>query len=247
MVKCNLHKSIESDPIDITASFGAGKKSRQHYGAINQNYNGERLSIMNLLKFIQEDAKAYNLSNNPVTTANLIKLYIRAVKWRIVVKMRISQHCFQLGGGWRKLSWYLYGVNLRTGVDIHPAAKIGPGLRLAHPIAVVIGENAVIGKFVRIQQSVTIGGNSGKTSNEFDHVRTMPEISDYAMLGPGACIIGPIKIGKGAVVGANSVVTKNVNDWSVVSGIPAKELNIIEDGTLYMYHYREMLPRTEFK
>ncbi len=93
--------------------------------------------------------------------------------------------------------------------------KIGTGTFLAYGgIGVVIHQRAVIGKNVTISQQVTIGGKSGKVG--------VPVIGDDVYLGAGAKILGDIKIGNRVVVGANSVVVKDVPDDAVVAGVPAR-------------------------
>lgn len=107
-------------------------------------------------------------------------------------------------------------ISVEFGVDIHPAAKIGNGIMLDHATGVVIGETAVVGNNVSIMQSVTLGG-TGKEEGD-----RHPKVSDGVLLSAGAKILGNIKIGHGAHVGAGSVVLKEVPPHAMVAGVPAK-------------------------
>lgn len=102
-----------------------------------------------------------------------------------------------------------------TGIEIHPAAKIGKGLFIDHGMGVVIGETAEIGDNVTIYHGVTLGG-TGK-----DKGKRHPTIGNNVIIGCGAKILGPISIGDGAKIGANSVVLKNVPKGKTAVGIPA--------------------------
>ncbi len=119
-----------------------------------------------------------------------------------------------------KLSFFAKAIayisRMLTGIEIHPAAKIGKNLFIDHGMGVVIGETSIVGDNVLIYHGVTLGGTSLKKGKRH------PTIKDDAIIGAGAKILGPIIIGRSARVGANAVVTKNVEDFSTVMGIPAK-------------------------
>ena len=102
-----------------------------------------------------------------------------------------------------------------TGIEIHPGAKIGKGLFIDHGMGVVIGETAEIGDNVTIYHGVTLGG-TGK-----DKGKRHPTIGNNVIIGCGAKILGPISIGDGAKIGANSVVLKNVPKGKTAVGIQA--------------------------
>ena len=102
-----------------------------------------------------------------------------------------------------------------TGIEIHPGAKIGKGLFIDHGMGVVIGETAEIGDNVTIYHGVTLGG-TGK-----DKGKRHPTIGNNVIIGCGPKILGPISIGDGAKIGANSVVLKNVPKGKTAVGIPA--------------------------
>lgn len=106
-----------------------------------------------------------------------------------------------------------------TGIEIHPGAKIGRGLFIDHGMGVVIGETAEVGDNVTLYHGVTLGG-TGKEKG-----KRHPTIGDGAIIGTGAKVLGPIYVGSGAKIGANSVVLKDVPSQSTAVGIPAKILN----------------------
>ncbi|TDW46848.1 serine O-acetyltransferase [Curtobacterium sp. PhB42] len=103
-----------------------------------------------------------------------------------------------------------------TGIEIHPGARIGRRFFIDHGMGVVIGETAVIGDDVVLFHGVTLGGRGG------DHgprARRHPVVGDRVVLGAGSSLIGAISIGQDSVVGANTVVTKDVPAGSVVTGV----------------------------
>jgi serine O-acetyltransferase len=105
-----------------------------------------------------------------------------------------------------------------TAIDIHPGAKIGKRFFLDHGFS-VIGETAEIGDDVTIYQNVTLGGTNPSTGIGG---KRHPTLRSGVVVGSGAQILGPIEVGEGAKIGANSVVTKDVAVGSTVVGIPAK-------------------------
>ena len=103
-----------------------------------------------------------------------------------------------------------------TGIEIHPAAKLGPGLFIDHGMGVVIGETAEVGENVTLLQGVTLGGTSLKREKRH------PTLGDNVVVGAGAKIIGAFKIGDGSRIGAGSVVVREVPTNSVVVGVPGR-------------------------
>lgn len=104
---------------------------------------------------------------------------------------------------------------LFTGIEIHPAAKIGKNLFIDHGMGVVIGQSSVIGDDCLIYQNVTLGGKG------WDDKRH-PTLGNNVMVGAGAQLIGPIRIGDSAHIGAGSVVLHDVAMGDTVAGNPAK-------------------------
>ena len=103
-----------------------------------------------------------------------------------------------------------------TGIEIHPGAKIGRRFFIDHGMGVVIGETTEIGNDVTIYHQVTLGGTSTKKGKRH------PTIGNNVVIGAGAKILGPVKIGNNCKIGANSVVIKDVPPNSTVVGIPGK-------------------------
>ena len=110
-----------------------------------------------------------------------------------------------------------------TAIEIHPGAEIGRRFVIDHGTGVVIGETSIIGDDVTLYHSVTLGGTSPSVDshNQIGQKRH-PTILDRAIIGSGAAVLGPITIGEGARVGANSVVTKDIPASVTAVGIPAK-------------------------
>jgi serine O-acetyltransferase len=107
-----------------------------------------------------------------------------------------------------------------TGIEIHPAARIGSGLFIDHGTGVVIGETADIGNDVTLYQGVTLGGTGFATGKRH------PTVEDNVTIGSGAKLLGPITIGHGAKVGANSVVITDVPPHSTVVGNPGHPVRV---------------------
>src|SRR5918998_968698 len=107
-----------------------------------------------------------------------------------------------------------------TGIEIHPSAKIRDGLFIDHGMGVVIGETAEIGENVTIYQGVTLGGTGFATGKRH------PTVEDNVTIGSGAKLLGPITIGHGAKVGANSVVIHDVPANSTVVGNPGHPVRV---------------------
>ncbi|MFN8847467.1 MAG: serine O-acetyltransferase [Bdellovibrionales bacterium] len=97
-----------------------------------------------------------------------------------------------------------------TGIEIHPGAKIGKCLVIDHGMGVVIGETAEIGDNCIIFHGVTLGGL------RFDPIKRHPTVGNRVMIGTGAKVLGPVLIGDDARIGANAVVTKNVEPKTTV-------------------------------
>ena len=103
-----------------------------------------------------------------------------------------------------------------TGVEIHPGAKIGRRFFLDHGMGVVVGETAEIGDDVLMYQGVVLGGTS------LEKKKRHPTIGNNVVIGAAAILLGPITVGEGARVGANSVVVKSVPPGATVVGVPGR-------------------------
>src|ERR1700761_4581328 len=107
-----------------------------------------------------------------------------------------------------------------TGIEIHPAARIGQGLFIDHGTGVVVGETAEIGDNVTLYQGVTLGGTGFATGKRH------PTVQDNVTIGSGAKLLGPITVGHGAKIGANSVVITDVPPNSTVVGNPGHPVRV---------------------
>ena len=123
-----------------------------------------------------------------------------------------------------------------TGIEIHPKAKIGKNLFIDHGMGVVIGETSEIGDNVTIYQNVTLGGSSPSIDSERQrHEKRHPSIGNDVVIGSGAQIIGPIKVGNNARIAANAVVVKDVPENATMVGIPAKAVKLGNKGNFRPY------------
>lgn len=126
---------------------------------------------------------------------------------------------------------FLWGINLRaiarlwayigrffTGIEIHPAAKIGKNLFIDHGTATVIGQTAIIGDNCTLYHGVTLGGRGDGKHGEKRH----PAIGYNVVIGAGAQVLGPITIGDNAKIGANAVVTVDIPAGATAIGNPAR-------------------------
>jgi serine O-acetyltransferase len=107
-----------------------------------------------------------------------------------------------------------------TGIEIHPAARIGNGFFIDHGMGVVIGETAEIGDNVTLYQGVTLGGTGFATGKRH------PTVQDNVTIGSGAKLLGPIVVGHGSKIGANSVVIHDVPPNSTVVGNPGHPVRV---------------------
>lgn len=130
---------------------------------------------------------------------------------------------------WHRLSHFLYNHKFKllarmisqttrfwTGIEIHPGAKIGGGFFIDHGMGVVIGETCEIGNNVTIYQGVTLGGTGKETGKRH------PTIGNDVLIGVGAKVLGPFKVGDGAKIGAGSIVLKEVPPNCTVVGNPGR-------------------------
>ena len=112
-----------------------------------------------------------------------------------------------------------------TGIEIHPGATIGEGFFIDHGMGVVIGETSEIGKNVTLYHGVTLGGTS------WNKGKRHPTIEDNVIVGAGAAILGPIRVGENSKIGSGSVVNKEVPPNSTVVGIPGRV--VFREGNVY--------------
>jgi serine O-acetyltransferase len=113
-----------------------------------------------------------------------------------------------------------YTTRAVTGVEIHPAARIGSDFFIDHGSGVVIGETAEIGDRVTLYQGVTLGGTG------FARGKRHPTLQDDVTVGSGAKLLGPVTVGRNAKVGANTVVIEDVPDHTTVVGNPGHPVRV---------------------
>lgn len=123
----------------------------------------------------------------------------------------------------------------KTGIEIHPGATIGKGLFIDHGMGVVIGETAEIGDYCTLYQGVTLGG-TGK-----DHGKRHPTLGNNVLVGAGAKVLGPFKVGNNARIAAGAVVLEEVPENATAVGVPARvvRLNGVRVGPLDHIHYAD--------
>ncbi len=130
---------------------------------------------------------------------------------------RIAHRLWGWGWGWLTLARFVSHLGrFLTGIEIHPAATLGPGLFIDHGMGVVIGETADVGENVTLLHGVTLGGTSLKREKRH------PTLGNSVVVGAGATILGAFKIGDGSRIGAGSVVVREVPPNSVVVGVPGR-------------------------
>ena len=146
------------------------------------------------------------------------KAYFGATPVSFVASVRLQQWARSRGN--RGLAaWWRKRIESRFACFIHPKARIGVGLQTPHPVGIVVGAGCVLGRNVTLYQNVTLGTNSHSSylagKNEY------PNVESNCTLYAGAVVIGAVKVGIGAVVGANAVVNRDVPANSVAVGVPA--------------------------
>lgn len=149
--------------------------------------------------------------------AKLLGKVVLAPQVQAVILFRVGSRL--AGGPLRPLAFVLRSISVAVaGAEIHPDAQIGPGLALVHSVGVVVGGSVRIGANCRMSHGVTLGepGRGGKAENW-----GVPVVGSNVTLGAHAVVVGPLHVGDGAVIGANSVVTRDVPAGMVAVGSPA--------------------------
>lgn len=116
--------------------------------------------------------------------------------------------------------WLSQHAKFTTGIEIHPGATIGKGLFIDHGTGVVIGETAEVGDYCTLYQGVTLGG-TGK-----DKGKRHPTLGNNVMVGAGAKVLGPLKVGDNAKIGANALVLSEVPANATAVGVPARVVRL---------------------
>ena len=167
--------------------------------------------------WLKEEIKAYrNYDVAAKSDREIAKLY-PGLKASLRHK---KAHRLYLEGKYFLARKYADKTRLKTGIEIHPGAKIGKGFVIDHGMGVVIGETTEIGNNVLIYQGVTLGGMGKETGKRH------PTIGNNVVIGCGAKVLGPVNIGDNAKIAANAVVLTDVPPDSTAVGAPAKIIKI---------------------
>lgn len=153
-------------------------------------------------------------TKDPSIKSNFELLLLPGV--RAVIYYRVSKF-FYLRRHFFLSRYFMERGKRKTGIEIHPGAKIGKNLFIDHGFGVVIGENSIIGDNVVMYHGVTLGA-TGKNIIGKRH----PTIGNNVLIGSGSKILGNIFIGNDVKIGANAVILKDINDNTTVVGVPGK-------------------------
>ncbi len=167
--------------------------------------------------FLRETIQAYR-RNDPAARSNLevLLLYngLHATIYYRISHWLYLHHCRFLA------RWVSQHAKFTTGVEIHPAAQIGRRLVIDHGTGIVIGATAVIGDDCLLYQGVTLGGTGKETGKRH------PTLGNNVMVGCGAKVLGPFKVGDNSKIAANSVVLKEVPPNCTVVGVPGQVVKV---------------------
>ena len=167
---------------------------------------------MGFIKFIKEEMQVIR-ERDPAMHSNmevfLYPSFKAIIYYRIAHKLYEGKHYF-----WAR--WVSQKGARKTGIEIHPGARIGKGLFIDHGNGVIIGETAIVGDNVTLYQGVTLGG-TGK-----EHGKRHPTLCNNVMVSAGAKVLGSFTIGENSKIGAGSVVLEEVPPNSTVVGVPGR-------------------------
>ncbi len=168
---------------------------------------------MALLQHLRRDLQAV-LDRDPAAGSRL-EVLLNYPGFHALLLHRLSSRLWARGHRVTARSLSHLGRGL-TGVEIHPGAQIGGGVFIDHGMGVVIGETSVIGDNCTLYHGVTLGGTSWRQEKRH------PTLGEDVVVGAGAKLLGPIAVGRGARIGANSVVVRDVAPGTTVVGIPGR-------------------------
>jgi serine O-acetyltransferase len=171
---------------------------------------------MRLREYLEADwRRLFEFAKQPVPRRSMVSAF--SPRFAPVVLIRVAQRCH--AKGFRRLAKMFSFLNfLIFGLEVPARLQIGPGLVVPHTIGTILGAG-YIGTNVTIYQQVTLGAKLA----DFEYDLTQrPHVEDGALITAGAKIIGPVRIGRGAVVGANAVVLEDVPDYHLAVGVPAR-------------------------
>lgn len=176
---------------------------------------------MGLIRFIKEEIEIIR-ERDPAIHSNMEVFLYPSFKamlyYRISHRLYKKKHYFLA-------RWVSQRGAHKTGIEIHPGAKIGKGFFIDHGHGVIIGETTVIGDNVTLYQGVTLGG-TGK-----EHGKRHPTLGNNVMVSAGAKVLGSFSIGENSKIGAGSVVLDEVPPNSTVVGVPGR---VVKRGDIYV-------------
>lgn len=167
---------------------------------------------MKYLKYIREEMRNIRSKDPAIKSMAEVILYPGFIA---LIYYRISHYLYN-HKRYFLARWLSQRAVRKTGIEIHPGARIGKGLFIDHGQGVVIGETAIVGDYVTIYQGVTLGA-SGKEVG-----KRHPTIGNHVLISAGAKLLGSFKVGHGAKIGAGSVVLIEVPENATVVGVPGK-------------------------
>lgn len=167
---------------------------------------------MGFLKYVKEEIRIIRERDPAIHSSMEVFLY---PSFKVMMHYRLA-HKLYLSGHYFWARWISQRGVRKTGIEIHPGAKIGSGFFIDHGSGVIIGETAVIGNNVTLYQGVTLGG-TGKEQG-----KRHPTIGDNVMISTGAKVLGSFTIGENSKIGAGSVVLSAVPPNSTVVGVPGR-------------------------
>lgn len=167
---------------------------------------------MGLIKYVKEEIRIIRERDPAIHSSMEVFLY---PSFKVMLHYRIA-HKLYLSGHYFWARWISQRGARKTGIEIHPGAKIGSGFFIDHGNGVIIGETTVIGNNVTLYQGVTLGG-TGKEQG-----KRHPTIGDNVMISAGAKVLGSFTIGENSKIGAGSVVLSPVPHNSTVVGVPGR-------------------------
>lgn len=168
-----------------------------------------------MINKIKADYKAS--LKKPPSSLNMTIAFLQVSGFRLSTLYRVA-HSFRVKQYKVPAAIMTRIIRLSAPVDIEVAAEIGEGVVFPHPLCIVIGGKVKIGNNCKIMQGVSLGGSLGRSKADG---QSQPILGNNVFLGAGCKIVGPVTIGDNVVIGANSVVTKDIPSNTKAFGIPA--------------------------
>ena len=167
---------------------------------------------MKLIRYVKEEIKVIMERDPAIKTPIEVFLY---PSFKAIMRHRVAHWLFE-HKHYFLARWYSQRTVRKTGIEIHPGAKIGKGLFIDHGNGVIIGETTIIGDNVTLYQGVTLGG-TGKEKG-----KRHPTIGNNVMISAGAKVLGSFTVGENSKIGAGSVVLSEVPPNCTVVGVPGR-------------------------